>query len=331
MSKTDILPVKELMSRYETACDFKQAVDRPRIEACLQRWIGGLSQQPVRVRFADTAPDFMQAAWDAWAAWAAWDARAARAAWDARDAWDAWDAWAAWDISWCAIVVIGAAERADGETYARWLPFFEAFEAGAFSLSITETEMVVTTLPNFVKVDDRRRLHAASGPAFSWMHDVREFYWHGVNVPAHVVDDPAKITVAEIDKETNAEVRRVMIERYGEARYLKDSGATEVGRDDYGILLRKELPGDEPIVMVQLLNSTPEPDGTLTREDAEATFGKVAVANVLTYASSRGVDCTEPRFKTYMLRVPPDMQSAHQAVAWTFGKTTKTYCPLAQS
>ena len=30
-------------------------------------------------------------------------------------------------------------------------------------------------------------------------------------------------------------------------------------------LLRKEVPGDEAIIMVDLLNSTPEPDGTTKR------------------------------------------------------------------
>jgi len=69
-------------------------------------------------------------------------------------------------------------------------------------------------------------------------------------------------------------VRRVLIERYGSARYLKDSGAHVAQElpDDFELkglrsarLLVKEVPGDEKIVMIDLLNSTPEPDGTTKR------------------------------------------------------------------
>jgi len=39
----------------------------------------------------------------------------------------------------------------------------------------------------------------------------------------------------------------------------------------------------------------------------------------------------EPLFKEYFLRVPPDMPSAHAAVAWSFGKTPETYAPSIES
>jgi hypothetical protein len=77
-----------------------------------------------------------------------------------------------------------------------------------------------------------------------------------------------------------------MIERYGMARYLADSGATLIHQDELGELYRADLPGDEPLVMVKVLNSTPEPD------------------------QSR---------KAYFLRVPPTLTRARDAVAWTFG------------
>jgi len=113
-------------------------------------------------------------------------------------------------------------------------------------------------------------------------------------VESYVVDNPERITVADIEAETNAEVRRVKIERIGQGRYLLDSGAREVHRDDYGTLYRKEVPGDEPLVMVKVLNATPEPDGS---------------------------------FKDYFLRVPSTMRTAREAVAWTFGKNPDNYEP----
>ncbi len=59
-----------------------------------------------------------------------------------------------------------------------------------------------------------------------------------------------------------------------------------------------EMRRDEPIVMVEVLNSTPEPDGTR---------------------------------KTYFLRVPPTMRTAREAVAWTFDMDGAAYAPAVES
>ncbi|HLC08464.1 MAG TPA: hypothetical protein VJK06_04200, partial [Methyloceanibacter sp.] len=124
------------------------------------------------------------------------------------------------------------------------------------------------------------------------------WHWHGVRVPQWAIETPSRIKVGTIDSEKNAEVRRVLIERYGQARYLQDSGAQLVAEDEFGSLYLKEILDDEPIVMVKVKNSTPEPDGSV---------------------------------KDYFLRVPPNVRTPHQAVAWTFGQTPKTYLPLAQT
>ena len=117
-------------------------------------------------------------------------------------------------------------------------------------------------------------------------------------VPAFVVVKPEWITLKHIDTEQNAEVRRVMIERYGQERYLLDSKAEQIHRDDFGVLYRKKIPGDEALVMVKVANSTPEPDGSL---------------------------------RDYFLRVPPDMIRARQAVAWSFGKKENEYNPCVET
>jgi hypothetical protein len=127
-----------------------------------------------------------------------------------------------------------------------------------------------------------------------------------VRVPRYVIEDPAQIDVARIGAETNAEIRRVMIERYrhgenvsGSAAYVRDSGAKRLDHDErFGTLWRRDLPNDEPIVMIEVINSTPEPDG---------------------------------RFKRYWLRVPPDTKTAHEAVAWTFGVPAKDYAPAVET
>ena len=66
----------------------------------------------------------------------------------------------------------------------------------------------------------------------------------------------------DIENERNIEIRRVKINRYGQERYLLDSDARIVAEDDFGILYRKTFFDDEPLMMVKVVNSTPEPDGT---------------------------------------------------------------------
>jgi hypothetical protein len=124
------------------------------------------------------------------------------------------------------------------------------------------------------------------------------FAWHGVRVPRYVILTPRDITVEIIQKENNAEVRRVMLERYGVGRYLEDSGARVIHSSGNNILYKQDLPNDESIVCVRVLNSTPEPDGEL---------------------------------KSYFLRVPPDIVDADAAVAWTFGMDKAEYKPSIET
>jgi hypothetical protein len=104
--------------------------------------------------------------------------------------------------------------------------------------------------------------------------------------------------VDQIQAETNAEVRRVMLEHFGYDRYLRECKAAKVHSDECGVLWRVSMAGDEPLVMVEVVNSTPEPDGTR---------------------------------RTYFLRVPPNTTTARAGVAWTFGLAEEEYAPLAQT
>jgi hypothetical protein len=131
------------------------------------------------------------------------------------------------------------------------------------------------------------RLHHGSGAAVSWPDGWGVYSIHGRAVAGWIMEHPERITVAEIERETNAELRRVMIERYGWERYIRDCGAQVVDAVplDHEIeglrgarLLRKVLAGEpEPIVYLEMRNSTPEPDGTyrryLERIDPKAYHG----------------------------------------------------------
>jgi len=149
--------------------------------------------------------------------------------------------------------------------------------------------------------DPEGRLHNANGPAVLYRDGWGVWAWHGVHIPiekAWIIDDPNRIDVAAIDGERNAEIRRVMLELFGHDRYIVESGMKPVQTDTYGELFRREIADDEPLCMVRVVNSTPESDGEL---------------------------------KKYMLRVPPTMQTAHQAIAWSFDMSAAEYAPMAES
>jgi Domain of unknown function (DUF6745) len=160
---------------------------------------------------------------------------------------------------------------------------------------------IVSERPLVLRRDDRGRPHCADGPAIAWADGLEGFAWHGVAVEPWVIRDPGRITVAMIDGERNVEVRRVLVERFGEERLIREGGAELVDADDVGRLWRRHLDPpvrwgrrEEPVVMVEVANATPEPDGTR---------------------------------KTYLLRVPPAMRTAREAVAWTFGLSGTQYRP----
>jgi hypothetical protein len=156
----------------------------------------------------------------------------------------------------------------------------------------------VSERPRHLGVDARGRPHGEGGAAIEYGDGTTVFAWHGSRVDKRLITDPGSITTAEIDEPgTTAELRRVKIARYGPARYLKDAGAV-VHQDKRGTLWRKERPGDTPLVMVEVRNATQEADGSV---------------------------------KTFFLRVPPQIERAADAVAWTFGMSADRYAPVLES
>ena len=245
------------------------------------------------------------AARDASAASAALDAIDARDARAARKRFAAWCIqgggwrWWRWELSWVATVQLGAGELGKTSVTPWSKPLFEAFIAGAWLLHWTERTVFWVSKPavHVEEVDGRRRLHCADAAAIDSDID-RLYFWHGVMVPAFVVTRPDWITGKHILEEPNAEVRRVMIERVGFDRFLQLTSAKQLQADDYGELFRIELQDDEPVVLVRVVNSTPEQDGSS---------------------------------KKYVLRVPPNITSAREAVAWSFNVPTAEYAPGQQT
>ncbi|MEU6499967.1 DUF6745 domain-containing protein [Streptomyces californicus] len=158
--------------------------------------------------------------------------------------------------------------------------------------------VVITERPDVLHRDEAGRLDHGEGPALAYGDGFSLYAWRGMPVPAAFLAELPSLTPERVRAEENAELRRVMLEYYGYDRYLTESGAQPVHRDETGVLWRIALDGDEDVVMVEVVNSTPEPDGT---------------------------------YRTYWLRVPPATRTAKDGVAWTFGLEGAAYAPLRQT
>jgi hypothetical protein len=170
-------------------------------------------------------------------------------------------------------------------------PMVRAFPAGLLCFWVVESKSwrqrhcVCVPRPRLHVADGR--LHSDDEPAVSWTNGVSYWFWEGISVPRRALQQDGRVRFSSLVWTPNAERRRVLLERLGYERFLEAAGAKLVAQDDYGKLWRTELELDgEPVVAVEVVNATAEPDGTRRR---------------------------------YFLRVPPDTRSAREAVAWTFG------------
>ena len=209
-----------------------------------------------------------------------------------------------WDSVWDSVY---------GQHDVQWLSFYDYFNkvlnlkketkklTGLFELAKSagwalphQNICWISERHNILERDENGRLHNLFGPAVVYPDGWSIYAVHGVRLPGWIIETPKKITPKNIESESNIEIRRVMIEKYGQDKYLIDSGAIEISRDSYGTLYRKDISNDEPLVMVKVANSTRESDG---------------------------------KFKKYFLRVMPDIKTAREAVAWTFGMKENEYQP----
>lgn len=147
--------------------------------------------------------------------------------------------------------------------------------------------------PLAIHRDADGELHNETGPAVEYRGSEYANVWavHGVRVPKRVIN--REYTWQDIDAETNAEVRRVMIDFYGTKEYILDSNAIELHSDDFGTLYMKEVAFGEAIMMVKVVNSTEEPDGSFKdywlRVDPNA-YGGVKTAKAAVASTWRNKD-----------------------------------------
>ncbi len=181
-----------------------------------------------------------------------------------------------------------------------------------------DTCVVVSERPLAIRRDDRGRLHAENRPALLYRDGSALAFWHGVHVPLGVILLPATLTLGRILEEPNAEVARVMVTLYGEGRFLRDVGAEVVHEDDFGTLYRYRLNGRD-LLMVKVVNATPEADGTF-----KDYF--LGLHPELRPLPPPAISAWE-----WFRNHPPQPLTARNAVASTFSMTGEEYSPDAQT
>ena len=263
----------------------RQRIDRDAIEKAITAHLLELGLPPQPFEWHQTAREGYAAAWSA----------AESAAWSAAE-------------SAAEVNALGAFNHpTQAKLAAIWLPMIDAFDSGLWLYWITPTIVICVEQPSLHISNNR--LHREDGPAVEWPTE-KYWFWKGVQVTQSVIEHPGKITAKSIIKESNTEVRRVMIERYGYIRYVKDFGGVLVHEDRAGKLWKT---GSRPTNGRRFIS----PEGSAERVD------EIAVVEVVN--GTREPDGT---LKHYFLSVPPDMERATQAVAWTYGLTEKEYTKL---
>lgn len=150
--------------------------------------------------------------------------------------------------------------------------------------------------PSEIHVNDQLQLHNDNGPAVVFGDEYKVWALNRVLVTEDIV--LRRFSAKDIDEQPNLEVRQLMLQRFGLERYVSESGLHEIQRDEFGVLYKKDFADDESLVMVQVSNSTPEENGER---------------------------------REYFLRVPPNITTARQGIAWTFGLEELEYHPLIES
>lgn len=143
-------------------------------------------------------------------------------------------------------------------------------------------ECVISDRPASYSFDQDKRLHNATGPAIGYRDGWGVYAWHGTVIPRAWIAEPGALTPEIAIHWHNTEQRRCAIEMLGYGPILEALGAKTIDTHpdpEIGVLLEAEMDGE--------------------RE----RFLKV--------------QCGTGR--TFVLPVPPDVHTALEANAWTYG------------
>jgi hypothetical protein len=158
-----------------------------------------------------------------------------------------------------------------------------------------QQEVLLVRRPRLLTRDAEGRLHNETGRYIGY-HDGWScgYAWHGVQVPEQVILSPERLSREDFLYERNLEVRRVIQERMGQ-RFVPELGGRALDIGPRGTLYEVALPTDPERV---------------------ACYVQVQDASTA---------------RQYFLRVPPTIQTAAEAVAWSFQLAVEAYDPAHET
>lgn len=151
-------------------------------------------------------------------------------------------------------------------------------------LNMYEDVVVFQDRPETIKFDDQKRLHSEDGPAIAYSDGYAIYSWHGVVIPSEWIEAKKELTAKEALSWPNIEQRRCACEIIGWANVLRELNARTIDVDD------------DPMI------------GTLVEVDIPEVGKNEKFLKVL---------CGTGR--EFAIPVPPDMRTALEANAWTYG------------
>ena len=150
-------------------------------------------------------------------------------------------------------------------------------------LNVYEDAVVFQHRPEIIKFDAEKRLHCEDGPAIRYRDGYSLYSWHGTRIPSEWITNKSALTAKIAITWENIEQRRCACEILGWAKILKELDSKVIDEDhdpEIGTLLEVTIPN----------------------------VGKEKFLRVL---------CGTKR--EFALPVPPEMNSALEAQAWTWG------------
>ncbi len=105
--------------------------------------------------------------------------------------------------------------------YAHW----EAAAIHGGFRAMHEKFCMISDFPRVLRTNAQGQPHCEDGPSHQWRDGWSFWYIDGVQVDEQIVMRPQTQTLKQIDQESNAEVRRLRIQRYGWPRFLRETNA----------------------------------------------------------------------------------------------------------
>lgn len=146
-----------------------------------------------------------------------------------------------------------------------------------------EDVVVFQDRPEYIKFDEDQRLHSETGPAIRFRDGFSVYSWHGVRIPGTWIENKKELTPETALTWENVEQRRCACEILGWATILETL------------------------------------DSKVVDNDIDPMIGKLLEVDIPYIGKEKFLQVVCGTGRTFALPVPPEMKTALEANAWTYG------------